>query len=202
MVKKDTTEEIILKAAEAEFVEKGLQGARMQTIADRAGINKSLLHYYYRSKFKLFEIILSSTLKYFIPNILKIFEDENLSFEVKIRNFVANYIDLLIKNPQIPIFILHELSTNPKGLANMANKLNVNVSVIVKVINQAIEDKIIREINPYQLIINTVSLCVFPFAAKPMIENVVLKDRDIEYLKIMEDRKTHIADFILNSIKL
>lgn len=202
MVKKDNTEKIILEAAEAEFVEKGLQGARMQKIADKAGINKSLLHYYYRSKFKLFEIILSSSLKYFIPNILKIFEDDELDFQEKMEKFVSAYIDLLIKNPQIPNFILHELSTNPDGLVKLFKKLNLNIAIVKEVINKAIADKVIKPIDPHQLIINTISLCIFPFAAKPMVENVILKDVEVDYTNLMEERKTHIVEFIMNSIKV
>src|SRR5690606_32367118 len=106
------TEERILDSARDVFHERGYDGARMQEIADRAGINKALLHYYFRSKDQLFETIFKATVSKFLPAVLQnLAGDETVS--VKIHRFVSSYIDTLKANPFIAAFILHELNRNP-----------------------------------------------------------------------------------------
>ena len=134
------TEDKSLQAAEEEFIEKGMAGARMQTIADRAGINKSLLHYYYRSKSKLFQFVFKRVAMTLIPDLIKIFGRTDLCFDDKIRNIVFFYIDLIQQKPQLPNFILHELSTNPKGIADFAESLKPDLSPVIALIEKEIEE--------------------------------------------------------------
>ena len=91
-MKKDfTTEEKILTAAKQVFLTRGMDGARMQDIADEAGINKALLHYYFRSKDQLFEKIFLEVAHAFLPRVLGILESESTLFE-KIERFCNEYI--------------------------------------------------------------------------------------------------------------
>ena len=108
-----STEENILNVAREVFMRNGYSGTTMQQIADEAGINKSLLHYYYRSKEKLFGQIFAEVFSQFIPELGKIFMTDK-SLEEKIRAFVDSYIEGFIRNPLIPIFVMQELSTNRK----------------------------------------------------------------------------------------
>lgn len=196
------TEDKILNAAEEVFIERGMDGARMQTIADRAGINKSLLHYYYRSKSKLFQFVFKRVALSFIPDIIKIFDSPDLDFFTKLRKIVFFYIDLIQSKPQIPNFILHELSSNPEGLVEFAESFNFNIEPVFATINEEIKAGRIREIDPAQLVVNVISLSVFPLAAKPIIKKVLLNDDEGVYNKMIEKRKSEVADFVINAIKI
>src|SRR5436309_11093265 len=102
-IKKDqSAEEKIIAAARKVFLSKGMDGARMQDIADEAGINKALLHYYFRSKDKLFEHIFMEVVAAFLPRIFAILESEATLFE-KIEQFCSEYIGQEIKTPYVPI---------------------------------------------------------------------------------------------------
>jgi AcrR family transcriptional regulator len=103
------TEEKIFEAATIVFEEEGLTGARMQNIADRAGINKSLLHYYFRTKDHLFEAVFTKLAKKMFTKFTPIFE-KNLSLEEKIRFFFREHISFMQQNPKLPGFILNEIN--------------------------------------------------------------------------------------------
>ncbi len=110
-VKDENTEEQILNAAKNIFQAKGMDGARMQEIADTAGINKAMLHYYYRSKQLLFEAVFKNAFSLLAPQLNAILNDDS-SIEEKIKNFTSNYITFIIKHPYLPTFIIQELNRN------------------------------------------------------------------------------------------
>lgn len=112
---KENTEEKILEAAKEVFIEKGNDGARMQEIADKAGINKSLLHYYYRTKEKLFESVFKFAFSQFAPKFLNTFNTGE-DFFTQLRKFIDIYIDLISKNSFIPMFILNEVNRKKQAL--------------------------------------------------------------------------------------
>ena len=103
-----------LSAAREVFLQKGFAGARMQDIADEAGINKALLHYYFRSKEKLFETIFREAFEKLIPHITEVFSSD-LPFYDKIRAFTDAYITMAIENPFIPLFVLNAMHSDPEG---------------------------------------------------------------------------------------
>src|SRR6185436_18120443 len=107
-----STEEKILAAAKKVFTHEGMAGARMQDIADEARINKALLHYYFRSKDKLFETIFLLEAQKFFPKINMIFESDTPLFE-KIEKFVNEYITEIQENPYLPWFVLNEINRQP-----------------------------------------------------------------------------------------
>ncbi len=196
---KDTSEKI-LTAAITVFEEKGFSGTRMQEIADKANINKALLHYYYKSKDKLFEIILIRAIQLLMPKLAMVFNSED-NFLKKIENFVSVYIDILSEHPHIPAFVSHEINTNPKRLLKFIENSGVNITPFIQTIKQEIEKKTIIDIEPEQLIVNTISLCIFPFIAKPIITNIILKDNKKKYTEFIESRKKEVSRFIINAIK-
>src|SRR3954463_1613260 len=110
-------EQKILEAAKQVFFDKGMHGARMQDIADKAGINKAMLHYYFRSKEKLFEKIFTEVAGHFLPRIATILASENSVLE-KIDTFCAEYISQVMQTPYVPIFILNEINRQPEAFLN------------------------------------------------------------------------------------
>jgi AcrR family transcriptional regulator len=194
-----TTEQKILQAAKEVFMENGLDGARMQDIADKAGINKALLHYYFRSKDKLFEVIFLEEARKFLPKVIDIMMSELTLFE-KVEKFVGQYIDTLIQNPLLPIFILHEINRNPnETLKKIFGNQRPPVEKVEEHLSKMIKKGVIKPIKAEQLMLNMVSLCIFPFLARPMVQ-WVLKKNDKEFLAMMEQRKKDVVKFIIDSI--
>jgi AcrR family transcriptional regulator len=193
-----STESKILTAAKKIFTQHGMSGARMQDIADEAGINKALLHYYFRSKEKLFEMIFSEAASKIFPRLNELFEADLPLFE-KIKKFAAEYIDLISENPYLPLFVLNEINRDPGTF--FLKKWHLPRPE--KFLNQ-IEDEIrkgnIRPISPLQLLVNILSMCIFPFIARPIFQQHLGLD-DAQFRYFIEQRKTEIPRFIIDSIK-
>jgi len=198
--KDQSTEQKILEAAKEVFVEQGMAGARMQDIADRAGINKALLHYYFRSKEKLFEVVYNEAAAKFLPRVNILFE-ENIPLFEKIEKFVSTYIDLLMQQPFIPLFVLNEMHKDADfHLAKIWGGGAPPVHVLMKQIQEEVQKGAIRPIQPIQLMLNMVALCVFPFVARPMVRAVFKMDNQ-QFMQVMEERKTIVSKFIIDSIR-
>ena len=197
----ESTEERILEAARQVFQSKGLQGARMQEIADKAGINKAMLHYYYRSKELLFEAVFKEAANHMFPKIIEFLNNDCPLFE-KIESFVDQYITFLLDNKFIPAFVLNEINQNPDRLVNMLGTIKIfKKSKFIKQIEKASKDGIIIPIDPRQLIINIISLCIFPFIGRPII--MALNNFDEKsFYKFIKQRKKVIPKFIINAIKV
>jgi len=196
-----TAEEKILSAARVVFENKGMSGARMQEIADEAKINKSLLHYYYRSKQLLFEAVFKKAFNKLAPQI-NIILNSDQSICDKIINFSNNYTSFMLKHPYLPNFILQELNRNPGFVKELISVDNFpNIKNFKMQIEKAVSDGKIRPIEAEQLFINILALNIFPFISAPLIKGFI-NASDKEYNTILEKRKTEIADFIIKSIKL
>ena len=198
--KNKDTEGQILNAAENVFQKKGMDGARMQEIADEAGINKAMLHYYYRSKQLLFEAVFTKAFSLLAPQLNKILNDDS-SIEEKVKNFTNNYISFISKHPYLPNFIIQELNRNPKFFEKIQQ--NATFPTLEKFKNQVkleVEQGILKPIDGEQLFINIVSLNIFPFVAAPLIKGFMKIDNN-GFKQIMEQRKTSVSQFIINSIK-
>jgi AcrR family transcriptional regulator len=198
--KQKDTETQILDAARKVFLENGFDGATMQMIAGEAGINKALLHYYYRSKDRLFEAIFIEAFSRMIPNLMKIFVSE-MDFEDKIRAFVETYIGALQENPQIPLFILHELHRNPGRIIELIQSTGLNPAIFFHLVEEQIQKGVMSRIDPRQLMVNMLALCIFPFAARPMIQGFIFRNNTEAYEEFLNDRKQLVADFIIKAIK-
>ncbi len=197
----DSTERKILEASKRIFQRKGMYGARMQEIADEAGINKALLHYYFRSKDKLFDAVFQDAAKSFFSKIRELINVDKPLFE-KIEYFVEQYLELLMKNTYIPVFIISEVHQNPERIQNIFLGSGVNPGLVFSnEVNAAAAAGIIHPIDSKQLIINIVGLCVFPIAARPIIKTI-LNQSDDEFLNFIEVRKKELANFIINAIKV
>ncbi len=200
-IKDENKESQILEAAKNVFQRKGMDGARMQEIADEAGINKALLHYYYRSKQMLFEAVFIRAFSLLAPQLNKILNDDS-SIEQKIRNFTENYLSFIIKHPYLPSFIINELNRNPEFILKMkSNKGFPSLDKFKKQVDLEVEQGVLKPIKGEQLFINIVALNIFPFLASPLIKAFANVD-DAAYQQLLADRKTEVANFIIDSIKI
>ncbi len=202
MKRKDkNTEQVILQTARKIFIQKGLAGARMQDIADQAGFNKALVHYYFTSKEKLFDLVFEQEMSNLFSNLVGIMSADLPLFK-KIENIVSLDIDRLTQFPGLPIFVLNEMSRNPDVILKRVKKIPVQkvMDGFQKQINSEIKKGTIKKITADQLFINIQSLCIFPFIARPMIKGLLQLD-DKTYLAMIEKRKTEVAQFIISAIK-
>ncbi|MFL5742803.1 MAG: TetR/AcrR family transcriptional regulator [Flavisolibacter sp.] len=195
-----STEKRILDAARKVFLVKGMDGARMQDIADEAGINKALLHYYFRSKDKLFEQIFLDVASALLPRIFAILESDRGLFE-KIENFCDEYISQLIETPYVPIFILNEINRQPQTfLKKVLGKKKPPLQKMISQIDHEVRAGQIRPIDPLSLLMNILSLCIFPFLAGPLLQHVSSMDTKA-FHALMEKRKKEVPRMIIASIK-
>jgi AcrR family transcriptional regulator len=195
------TEEKIFEAATDVFIERGMDGARMQDIADQAGINKSLLHYYFRTKDHLFnavfEKIAGQMFKKFAPVL-----DENLSLEEKIRFFFREHISFMQKNPRLPSFILNEIHRNPQRIKKLIQSIDINKlwTTLEAQHKEELKRYNITKENIPQFMTTVAGMSVFPFAAKPIISSIMEK-MGYNFDDYIEERKEYAADFVINALK-
>lgn len=192
------TEKSILRSARRIFTVKGFDGARMQEIADDAGINKALLHYYYRTKDKLFEAVFKEVLNVVFPRIISILQAPIPVFE-KIEKVSLTYIDMLKENPDIAIFVFHEISRNPKRLVGNFKNAGVDFEIIRGQITLESAEGIITHIKAEHLVTNLISMCVFPFIAKPVLKGMMGMDEEA-FARFIEERKSVIPHTLISSL--
>ena len=179
-----STEERILASAEKVFTEKGYAASRMRGIAEEAGINAALLNYYFRSKERLFQEVLNRKAVQLCGILMPIFTDETSSLENKTRQIADVYIDLLLENPSLPLFVISEMKKNDFEFFNsFPLKELLNNSVIINQLKEANPN-----INPLQFLLNLLSMCVSPAIAKFVFSNFGLMN-ELEFEQFMEERK-------------
>ena len=198
------TEELILDAAMKVFTRKGFAAARTEEIAKEAGINRALLHYYYRDKQTMFNLIFESRFKEFFKGLFVIFEADNISVFEKIRRMVDHEINTLTRHPDLARFIITEIAQEPELLIEYGNKLGVNPRLFIeafeKQVSKEVSDGRIKPIEGKQLLINIMSLCIYPFVAKSIIQTMMTVDETTFY-QMTEQRKKEVSEFIINAIK-
>ncbi len=191
-----STEEKIKEAARRVFHKKGYAATRTRDIAEEAEINLALLNYYFRSKEKLFDIIMLETVFGFMQNMAMVMNDEKTTLEKKVELIASNYTDFIIKEPNVPIFMLSEIRNNAEGLLEkLPIKQLVMNSAFFKQHQEAVAKGKITEPNPLHFLMNLLSIVVFPFIAKPMLQGIGGLD-DTQFNKLMQDRKKLIPVWI------
>ena len=181
MVLQTETEEKIIASAEKLFYQKGKSGTSMQDIADDAGINRTLLNYYYRSKDQLFEAVFRRALGSFVPSLAAMLRSD-ISFEEYVPVLIETVIDAMIENPQIPIFVLQELSSNPERMPQIIKELGFDPSIVIEKMTKEGQVPSTMGMEPRQVILNLMSLCIFPFAARPVVTEILYDGDNEAYL--------------------
>jgi len=200
--KKDkSTEDRILQAARKIFTQQGMAGARMQDIADEAGINKALLHYYFKSKDTLFEMIFLESAAQFFPRINEIFSNE-LDIYRKMEIFCENFIDMVRENPFLPAFVINEINRNPGHFFKKiwTGDRRPNPQPFIAQVQKEIDAGKIIAISPLDLLLNLISMTVFPMIARPGLQANMGVD-EWQFQLIMERRKKEIPAFIRRAIE-
>lgn len=203
-VKEKPTEELILDAAMKVFTRKGYAAARTEEIAKEAGINRALLHYYYRDKQTMFNLIFENRFKEFFKGLFVIFEADNVSLFDKIRRMVEHEINTLTKHPDLARFIITEVAHEPNLLLEYGKKLGVNPRMFIesfeKQVAKEVSNGTIKPMEGKQLLINIMSLCIYPFVARPIIQTMMSLDES-DFFQMAEQRKIEVSEFIINAIK-
>ena len=191
-----STEERIKAAARKVFHQKGFAGTRTRDIAEEAGINHAMLNYYFRSKEKLFEMVMMETMAQFFKGVNLMLNDESTSLDEKIDLIVSNYVDLLLKEPEWPTFILNEVRPNPQAFVEQNPiKEALTHSVLTRQYAEAVARGEITEPNLMQAILNVIGLVIFPFIAKPILTSIINIPEE-QYKALMLQRKTLIPQWI------
>jgi AcrR family transcriptional regulator len=178
MGKMETTEQKILKAAREEFIKTGLKGARMQQIADSAGVNKALLHYYFRSKEKLYEASIGEVIETLWGTVEKeLSQLKNVpDLQAHIRLFVTSYIRTMSANPMFFRIMIREVADGGTILPQLAQKVADRFGSVPKGIFFAIREQIkkgtVKNLNPIDILLNMIGMCLVTFVILPIVESM------------------------------
>lgn len=199
------TESRILQAAENDFFEKGYAGARTASIAEAAGVTHAMLHYYFRTKDKLFERIVSEKISILGNIIISAIGDEDLTLEDRIRQGIERHFDFIAANRDLPKFIVNEVLTRPDVVemmkCNLQNIVNNLLNSLQHEIDAYAAKGLCRQVNARMLLIDIVSLNVFPFMAAPIVLGAI-GDSYNSYDEFLALRKTENVETILNKLKI
>lgn len=198
------TEQLILEAAEREFLLKGYAGARTSAIAEAAGVTHAMLHYYFRTKDKLFDTILDRKIKLLRDVMLGSIGDADKPLFQKLADTVSNHIDFLAANPDLPRFMVNEIFYNPARMQQILPLMKAHAPQVVANLQRQIDDMAAggecRRIDAAMLMVDIVSLNVFSFMAAPMVESM-LGDRFSDRASFIEQRKRENIDTIMRKIR-
>ncbi|HYC52874.1 MAG TPA: helix-turn-helix domain-containing protein [Gemmatimonadaceae bacterium] len=198
----------ILDAARAVFIRRGTAGARMQEIAEEAGVNQALLHYYFRSKERLSTAVFQQIAATLFPSLLQTLGSD-IPIDDKIDRLIALYLDNLQRHPFLPGYLLSELHHHPErveqllaGVTGVApgKALHPALGVLARQIDARVREGTMRPIRPEQFAANLISLCIFPFAARPMF-GIMFNMDDAAFAKFIERRKTELPQFFRNALR-
>lgn len=202
------TEQRILDAAHVVFVRTGTAGARMQEIAREAGVNSALLHYYFRSKDRLAEAVFHRAAAQLMPAVVGVLVSDR-SLPDKVRAIVEIELDRLTRTPYLPAYIISELAHHPERITQLVSALTGArpealgrklLRMVGEQITEAVRAGRMRPIAPDQFMVNLLSLCIFPFAARPMIGALMGLD-DKAFARFIRERRDTLPDFFLNALR-
>ncbi len=193
--KSEITKAKLLETAKVLFLEKGFDGMKMQELADMAGMNKGLLHYYFKSKDVIFQAIFKEAIQNLFGGVVKELVS-NHPIEVKMHTVVDMYFDKLIANPGLPIFVLSEINRNPslKSLVGITDMIPIFIGAVR--LNFKREEEKIQFLN---LVLSVISLCVFPFAAKPLLAKLL--PSSVQFKDFIEQRRSYVKKITTHLIE-
>ena len=199
------TEQKIIEAAQEEFMRKGFAGARTTAIAEKAGVTHAMFHYYFRTKEKIFEKIISQKLELLTSLIKDSIISGNNSLEDKLRHIIDCHIDFIAENPELPGFLVREIFSNSERLNLVRSKIESFAPILVANIqfdlDRGYNEGKYRKIDARMLLIDIISLNVFAFMAAPLI-NVVFSGIMDDKENFCELRKKENFDTIMRKIKI
>ena len=190
MSDKQNKEQLILIAAEQEFLCKGYDGARTTSIAKAAGVTHAMLHYYFRTKEQLFERIVDEKFKIMSKSMLAALGESSLPIVERIKEGISSHFDFIAQNPNLPRFIINEIISRPERYKILHERVGKIVDTIYKnlqkEINEAAKRGEMEQINVKMLFISIMSLNIFTFVAYPFMQPLMGK--------LMENREEFLAN--------
>jgi AcrR family transcriptional regulator len=193
-----SAEQKIKEAARKLFTEKGFDAVKTRDIAAEAGINLALLNYYFRSKEKLFDIIMSENFEQFIQQLIPVFGDERLTIEERFVQITGRYIDMLTANPDLPFFIMNQMRSDSSKLLHVREKMAVVREAFIQNMGKGMKEGKATQINIAHFMMNFMGLVIFPFISRPMLMKVNGLNKK-EFDDLMEERKEMVPVW-LNAI--
>lgn len=202
---KVSKEKAILEAAEREFLTKGFAGARTVSIAEAAGVTHAMLHYYFRTKEHLFERILDDKMRMMGESVLSAFGQPGLPLEERIRGGVEQHFDFIADNPDLPRFIVNEVFSHPERYAAMQTRLSFMANRLIVDLQRDLDAAAARgeleTLDVRMLILDIISLNIFPFIAYPIIEPVLGYAAEGGREQFFAQRRKENVEVILRRIK-
>jgi transcriptional regulator, tetR family len=199
-----STEERILEAAVREFMAKGYAGARTAAIAEAAGVTHAMLHYYFRTKDKLFDRIIESKIVTLRDIMLASLGDPSVPLFDKIRTAIEKHQDFIAANPDLPRFMINEVLSRPERIPMVIEQLKRHTPLVVESLQRQIDEYaakgLCRKVDAGMLMLDIVSLNIFPFTAKPMV-NALLGGMMEDMEAFVEARKKENLETIMRKIR-
>jgi AcrR family transcriptional regulator len=192
----NTTEKKIKEAAKQLFLQKGYKGVSSRQIAELAGSNTALLNYYFRSKEQLYSIIRSESVQEILATAILLFNDTKTSLSEKIESFVNRYIDIMLANPHLPLFVFSEIQANPDRFISRIglDAAHFRDSVLFRQMQEQIESAKLS-MSPEQIWVNLISFTLLPIIGRVMIK-AVMNMTDSDFLNFIEVRRQLIPQWI------
>jgi AcrR family transcriptional regulator len=200
---KNDTESRILDAAHSVFVRQGTRAASLKDIAQEADVNQALLHYYFRDKKTLADTVFEQVASDFIPQIQEVFVAEQ-PIEEKVETIVQKYMGLIRENPYLPLYIVGELNQNPEEMKQRIRSMGIAPFHKLDQLDRQLQEKTeageLRSISAEQFVVNLLSLCIFPFIARPLIETMFDMDDDA-FEDFLQQRAEEIPRLFLSGLR-
>lgn len=202
-IKDTNTEATILRCAEEVFLERGFDGAKTTEIARRAGVNHAMIHYYFRTKKNLFNVVFEEKLELLATSFSNSFS-QNIPFFDKIKYAVESHFDFISENPRLLMFMYTEVVNDDDRKQLLVTNILPKAKGFLEELEKGVEEEVskgtIRHIKPIEILLNIIALNVTTFLAFPLMEVVLGRDGEMD--KMMAERKESNVEFILNGIKI
>ena len=199
-----STEERILEAAVQEFMTKGYAGARTTALAEAAGVTHAMLHYYFRTKDKLLDRIIESKIGTLRDIMLASLGDPTIPLFDKIKSTIENHQDFIAANPELPRFMINEVLNRPDRMPKVIERLKHHTPLVVQSLQRQIDEYadrgLCRRVDAGMLMLDIVSLNIFPFSAKPMV-NALLGGMMENSQAFVEARKIENVETIMKKLQ-
>lgn len=203
MKRENNTEQMILDAAEAEFLLKGYNSSKTTDIARAAGVTHAMLHYYFRTKENLFNKVFDQKVKLVVDLIYSSSIKEEIPFLDKLKLGIEAHFNFLKANPSLPLFVINEIFSKPSKLERLANTINSLAPGFINSFQKNLDQLYIsgeaKKLNAFDLIVDIISLNVFTFIMFPLLSKIYITNND-SLGDILELRKQEIITTIMSRI--
>lgn len=193
----------IIDAARSVFIEKGYAETSMSEIAARVGINRPALHYYFRTKEKMFQAVFGSIVSSVVPKVFDALTHKEKSISQRVEGIIDAYYALFLENPLLPMFILRELNRDSDLLINTIQQFNVMDTVhnALASVQEEMNEGKLRKVSLQFTFYNFYSLLIFPFLTKD-ISTKVFRNDDKAFRAMLVEWKQNIIAQMLNLLEV